>query len=113
MLYVGIMEIVASALCLFAAITGSIAICLIGFICVGLSYGGNTNAVSVIITSFYGPKYYPQNLSFGLLSMLPGAILAKVSTTILISTGGYVVPFVLLIVYGIIATILNVTNKRP
>lgn len=113
MVYVSIMEIVACALCVVAAMTGSVFICLIGFLCVGLSYGGNTNAVSVLITSFYGTKYYAQNLSFGLLTLLPSSFLAKLSTTLLNSTGGYVVPFLLLIVFGVIATALNVTNRKP
>ncbi len=112
-LYVGIMEIVACTVCVIAALTSSVVICLIGFILVGLSYGGNTNAVSVLITSFYGTKYYAQNLSFGLLTLLPSSVLAKVSTMILDATGGYVVPFVALIIYGIIATILIATNKKP
>lgn len=113
MLYVSLMEIVACALCVAAALTNSVVLCFIGFLCVGLSYGGNTNAVSVLITSFYGTKYYAQNLSFGLLTLLPSSFLAKLSTTLLNSTGGYVVPFVVLIVFGAIATLLNVSNKKP
>lgn len=112
-IYVSLMEIVACVLCVAAAVTGSVLICFVGFICVGLSYGGNTNAVSVLITSFYGTKYYAQNLSFGLLTLLPSSFLAKLSTILLVSTGGYVVPFAVLIVFGVIATVLNVTNRKP
>ncbi len=113
MLYVSVTEVAACIMCVIAALTNSIIICLIGFVLVGLSYGGNANAVSVFITSFYGTKYYAQNLSFGLLTLLPSAFLAKLSTVILVNTGGYVAPFIALILYGVVATVLNISNKKP
>ena len=113
MVYVAVLEIAACVVCVLAAMAHSVPLCLIGFLLVGLSYGGNTCAVSVLITSFYGNKYYAQNLSFGLLTLLPSSFLAKLSTTVLNATGGYIVPFVLLAVYGVVSLVLNVSNKRP
>ena len=113
MVYVAVIEIAACVVCMLAAMTNSAVLCLIGFLLVGLSYGGNTCAVSVLITSFYGNKYYAQNLSFGLLTLLPSSFLAKLSTTVLNATGGYIVPFALLAGYGVVSFILNINNKRP
>ena len=113
MVYGGVVEIAACVVCMLAAMMSSPVLCLIGFILVGLSYGGNTCAVSVLITSFYGNKYYAQNLSFGLLTLLPSSFLAKLSTTVLNATGGYIVPFALLAAYGVVSLLLNIKNKRP
>lgn len=113
MLYVSLINIAANTLCLLTALTMSVPLCLIAFIVVGLAYGGNTNATSVFMTAFYGIKYYPQNLSWGLLTLLPASFLARLSTTLLNSSGGYVVPFAVLVVYAVISTGLHMSNKRP
>lgn len=113
MLYVSLVNVAANTLCVIAAVTGQASICLLAFIVVGLAYGGNTNATSVFMTAFYGIKYYAQNLSWGLLTLLPASFLARLSTTLLNQSGGYVLPFVVLVGYSIISTILHMTNKRP
>ncbi len=110
--YICVIATVASALCVLAALTNSIILLVLGFIFVGLSYGANSNAVSVIITAFYGEEHYAQNLSLGLLTMLPSSFLGKLSTTLLNASGGYVVPFLVLIVFCLIATALHLTNKE-
>lgn len=113
MVYVGIVTLAANICCLLAALTGSSLLCLLGYCAIGLSYGGNTNVVSVFITAFYGNKYYAQNLSLGLLTIMPASILAKFSTTLLTATGAYVVPFAVLTCYAAAAMALNLSNKRP
>ena len=113
MVYVAVLEIAACVVCVLAAMTGSVALCLVGFLLVGLGYGGNTNAVAVFITDFYGTKYFPQNLSFGLLTLLPSSFLAKLSTTLLNISGGYVVPFMVLAAYGVVSLVLNSINRQP
>ena len=69
--------------------------------------------VSVFITAFYGNKYYAQNLSLGLLTIMPASILAKFSTTLLTITGAYVIPFAVLTCYATAAMALNLSNRRP
>lgn len=113
LIFVSLLEIAACLVCVGASASGSLLICLVGFILVGLSYGGNSNAIAVFITDFYGTKYYAQNLSFGLMTLLPSALLAKFSTTLLNVSGGYVVPFVVLAVYGAVSLFLHMINKRP
>jgi len=110
--FICFMAIAAAGLCVLAALTNSVILLVIAFVCTGLSYGSNTNAVSVIIAAFYGEEHYGQNLSLGLLTMLPSSFLSKLSTTMLVASGGYVVPFIALIVYCIIATILHLSNKK-
>lgn len=113
MAYVGIISILANTLCLLAALMNSPILCLLGFCAIGLSYGGNTNAVSIFITAFYGNKYYAQNLSLGLLTLLPASFLARLSTTLLSVTGGYLVPFAVLAAYSVVSLTLNTVNRRP
>lgn len=112
-IYVGIVAVLANAFCLAAALTSSIPLCFLGFCLIGLSYGGNTNVVSVFITAFYGTKYYAQNLSLGLLTLLPSSFLAKFSTSLLTKTGSYIVPFAVLTGYAAAAMLLNLSNKKP
>lgn len=111
--YICVIEILACALCVLTVITGWAPLCVLGFVVVGLSFGSNTSAVSTMIEAFYGPRYYPQNLSLGLLTLLPSSFLAKLSTSLMISTGGYVVPFLCMGIYGVIALLLNMNNKHP
>ncbi len=113
MVYVGAVTLASNLLCLGAALTGSVMLCLLGYCAIGLSYGGNTNVVSVFITAFYGNKYYAQNLSLGLLTIMPASILAKFSTTLLTVTGAYVIPFAVLTCYAAAAMALNLGNRRP
>ena len=79
MTFVSLIEIISCLICLAAAVLHMPVVCLVGFIAVGLSYGGNAIAISGFLTDFYGSRYYPQNLSFGMLTLMPSAFLAAIS----------------------------------
>lgn len=113
MVYICVMEIASCVLCAGTVLAGSGLLCGVSFILVGLSYGANTCAVSTIIGAFYGTKYFPQNLSLGLLTLLPSSFLAKLSSTLLMVTGGYLVPFAVMGCYGVVALGLNLHNQKP
>ena len=56
------------ALLIAAAVSKSIPLLLVGFMVTGLSYGGVPTMNTVFANSFYGKKYFPQNLGLGLIA---------------------------------------------
>jgi OFA family oxalate/formate antiporter-like MFS transporter len=111
--YVGILAAIACLICILAIVKQSAVLCALGLILVGLSYGSNTFALSAVLNAYYGTRYFPQNLSLGLLVMLPSSFLAKFATTLVTATSSYLVPFVVMCAFSITALILNLNNNRP
>jgi len=113
MVYVGSVTIAALGMNLMAVLMHSAILCVIGFCFIGLSYGGNTTVISVFLLSFYGSKNYAQNLSVGLMTLIPASFIARFSSSLLASTGTSLTPFRMLLVFACISLALLFSIKRP
>jgi MFS transporter, OFA family, oxalate/formate antiporter len=104
----------AIALLIAAAVSKSIPLLLVGFMVTGLSYGGVPTMNTVFANSFYGKKYFPQNLGLVNTSLIGAAILGPyVAGTLRTASGSYLSTLYAMAILAIIAFVVNFLIKRP
>jgi OFA family oxalate/formate antiporter-like MFS transporter len=104
----------AIALLIAAAVSKSIPLLLVGFMVTGLSYGGVPTMNTVFANSFYGKKYFPQNLGLVNTSLIGAAILGPyVAGTLRTASGSYLSTLYAMAILAIIAFGVNFLIKRP
>ena len=108
-----ILTVVAAAITLIAVNLGSLPLCILGLCLVGMSYGTSPTVSSAFTMSFYGPKHFASNLGIMNFNLMCASFIATACTSILKSTGGYTMPFVLLLSLSVVALSLNFTIKKP
>lgn len=113
MLASNILTILAAGLTLVAVQMNSLPLCIIGLCLTGLSYGSCPTMTSAFTASFYGTKYFPTNYSLTNFNLIVASFIATFSNSLLISTGSYTAPFVMLLILAIGALGLNFTIKKP
>ena len=113
MLASNILTIVAAGITLIAVMNGSLILCVVGLCLTGMSYGSCPTITSAFTASFYGTKYFPTNYSLTNFNLIVASFIATFSNTLLISTGSYTAPFVMLLVLAVGALGLNFTIKKP
>mgnify|MGYP003296084029 CR=1 FL=1 len=105
--------IVAAGITLTAVWLHSLPICIIGLCLTGLSYGASPTVTSAFTSSFYGTKYFPVNYSITNFNLIAAAFIAAGSNSLLVSTGSYTAPFVMLLILAVAALGLNCSVRRP
>jgi OFA family oxalate/formate antiporter-like MFS transporter len=106
--------IIAFVLLVAAAISQSTTILLAGFAFIGISYGGVPTMNTVFANSFYGKKYFPQNLGLVNTSLIGAAILGPfVAGTLHTISGSYLSTLYALGVFAIAALGVNFLIKKP
>ena len=113
MLASNILTIFAAGLTLVAVQMNSLPLCIIGLCLTGLSYGSCPTMTSAFTASFYGTKYFPTNYSLTNFNLIVASFIATFSNSLLISTGSYTAPFVMLLILAVGALGLNFTIKKP
>lgn len=113
MISANIITIVAAGVTLVAVTTGSLSICIIGLCLTGISYGSCPTVTSAFSASFYGQKYFSMNYSIINFNLIFASFIANFCNSLLIKSGSYVSPFVMLLVLAIIALALNFSIKKP
>ena len=113
MLASNILTIIAATLTLVAVQMNSLPLCIVGLCLTGISYGSCPTMTSAFTASFYGAKYFPTNYSLTNFNLIIASFIATFSNSLLISTGGYTAPFIMLLILSIGALGLNFTIKRP
>lgn len=104
----------AIALLIAAAVSKSIPLLLVGFMVTGLSYGGVPTMNTVFANSFYGKKYFPQNLGLVNTSLIGAAILGPyVAGTLRTASGSYLSTLYAMAILAILAFVVNFLIKRP
>ena len=104
----------AIALLIAAAVSKSIPLLLVGFMVTGLSYGGVPTMNTVFANSFYGKKYFPQNLGLVNTSLIGAAILGPyVAGTLRTASGSYLSTLYAMAILAILAFGVNFLIKRP
>ena len=113
MLASNILTIFAAGLTLVAVQMNSLPLCIIGLCLTGLSYGSCPTMTSAFTASFYGTKYFPTNYSLTNFNLIVASFIATFSNSLLISTGSYTAPFVMLLILAVGALGINFTIKKP
>lgn len=113
MISANIITIVAAGVTLIAVVTGSLPICILGLCLTGISYGSCPTVTSAFSASFYGSKYFPMNYSIINFNLIFASFIANFSNNLLISSGSYVSPFVMLLALAVVALGLNFSIKKP
>lgn len=108
-----LLTIVAAAITLTSVILGSLPLCIIGLCLTGMSYGTVPTNASAFVSAFYGFKHFGSNLSLMNFNLMIASFMATLSSTIQSATGGYTVPFIVLLSMSLIALILNLSIKAP
>lgn len=113
MIFSNILTMAAAGCVLLAVVINSLVLCVIGLVLVGMSYGSCPTVASAITSAFYGQKYFAKNFSIMNFNLMIASFIATGCSSILTSTGGYIVPFIVLLSLTGVALILNFSIKRP
>ncbi|MBR4973849.1 MAG: MFS transporter [Clostridia bacterium] len=108
-----ILTIFAAGLTLISVLLNSLPLSIIGLCLTGLSYGTCPTMTSAFTASFYGTKYFPTNYSITNFNLIVASFIATLSNSLLISTGSYIAPFVLLLILSVIALGFNFSIRKP
>lgn len=113
MISANILTIVAAGITLIAVMNGSLILCVVGLCLTGMSYGSCPTITSAFTASFYGQKYFSVNYSITNFNLIAAAFIAKFANSLLISSGAFTSPFVMLLILAVVALFLNFTIRRP
>lgn len=113
MLAANIITIFAAGVTLIAVLVGSLPLCIAGLCLTGLSYGSCPTVCSAFVASFYGQKHFPSNFSVINFNLIAASFIATASSNLLLSTGSYTAPFIMLLGLSVLALGLNVSIRKP
>ncbi len=113
MIVANIITIVAAGVVLVSIISNSVVLCIAGLCLTGLSYGSSPTVSAAFTSAFYGTKYYQTNFSIMNFNLLFASFIATVCSNLMLSSGGYTTPFILLLALSVVALILNLSIKKP
>ena len=112
MIYADVLTIVAGVVILTAVINSSVSLCVAGLCIVGLSFGCCPTISAAFIADFFGKKNYNLNYSVFNLNLLLVSLIASVESYLLALSGGYVLPFIVLISLATVALIITMSIKK-
>ncbi|OON85968.1 hypothetical protein BXO88_10095 [Oribacterium sp. C9] len=112
MLVDGIITITAPVLMLLAISMHSVPLVAIGLAVTGISYAFQPPVTSSVVASFYGAKNFPANFSVANTTLIPASFVATIGGVLFTSTGSYIAPFVLLLVFSVVSFVLNLSVKN-
>ena len=113
MLASNLITVFAAGVTLVAVFMGSLPLCIVGLCLTGISYGSCPTVCSAFVAAFYGPKNFPSNFSVINFNLLAASFIATISSNLLLSTGSYTAPFVLLLGLSVLALGLNLSIRKP
>jgi MFS transporter, OFA family, oxalate/formate antiporter len=114
MTIVNVTYIVAIIVLIAAAMSSNTTLLLAGFLFTGLSYGGVPTMNTVFVNSFYGKKYFPQNLGLVNTSLIGAALLGpNIAGTLHTASGSYLSTLYVMGVFAVAALGVNVLIKNP
>ncbi|MBQ2942505.1 MAG: MFS transporter [Clostridia bacterium] len=107
------LTIVAALMCLASVYASSLPLCIIAICLTGLSYGSCPTITSAFTASFYGRKHFATNYSINNFNLIFASFIANASNLLLVNTGCYFAPFLMLLILSVLSLILNLTIKKP
>ena len=113
MLSANVLTIIAAGVTLLGVVIHSLPLCIVGLCLTGISYGSCPTVTSAFSASFYGQKHFSTNYSLTNFNLIVASFIATFSNSLLISTGSYIAPFILLLILAVGAMGLNLSIKKP
>ena len=113
MLLANIVTIAAAGVTLLSVFTSSVPLCVVGLCVTGFSYGSCPTISSAFTSAFYGSKNFSVNFSIMNFNLMGASLMATLSSMLLTNSGGYVAPFLMLLVLSAAALVLNLSVKKP
>ena len=113
MLAANILTIIAAGVTLLAVSVHSLPLCIVGLCLSGISYGTSPTMSSAFTSAFYGQRYFASNFGVTNCNLMGAAAIATVCNSLMASSGGYTVPFILLLVLAVAALGLNFSIRKP
>lgn len=113
MLASNVVTIIAAGITLVAVWVTSLPLCIVGLCLTGISYGSCPTISSAFTLSFYGSKHFSTNYSITNFNLIVASFIATFCNNLLISTGSYTAPFVMLLTIAVIALGLNFSIRKP
>ncbi len=107
------LTIAAAAVTLLAVLLGNVVLCILGLCLTGLSYGASPTTAAAFTASFYGSKYYSTNMAIMVFNMMVSSFVATLCGSLLSSSGGFTLPFIVLLAMSAFALMLNCFIKKP
>ncbi len=108
-----LLTIGATGVILLSVSINSLILCVIGLCLIGMSYGSCPTVASAFTSAFYGQKHFASNFSVVNFNLMGAAFIATLCSNLVVSFGGYIVPFVLLLVLSLVALVLNLSIRHP
>ncbi len=113
MIAASVLTFVAAGMTLLAVAIHSLPLCVIGLCLTGLSYGTAPTIASAFTSAFYGQKHFATNLSVCNFNLMLASFIATACSSLQLSSGGYVLPFTLLLCLATVAFGLILSIKKP
>lgn len=107
------LTLLAAGITLTAVLTKSLPLCVAGLCTTGFSYGSAPTITSAFTSGFYGTKHFPLNYSVMNFNLMGASFAATAAGSLVESTGGYAVPFLLLLCLAGFSLILNLCIRKP
>ncbi len=100
--------------CAFAMTSGNFPLLVVGFMLLGLMYGGNMCSMSAMVGTFFGPKYYGINYALATCQMIPAAIVGpQILALSQMGSGSYLGAFWVFFGVAIAALAVSFFIKSP
>ena len=112
MIYADVLTIIAGIVILIAVMNSSVILCIAGLCIVGLSFGCCPTISAAFIADFFGKKNYNLNYSVFNLNLLIASLIASLESYLLAVSGGYTVPFIVLIALAVVALAITLSIKK-
>ncbi len=112
MIYADVLTIIAGIVILVAVMNSSVILCVAGLCIVGLSFGCCPTISAAFIADFFGKKNYNLNYSVFNLNLLIASLIASLESYLLAVSGGYTVPFLVLISLAVVALGITLSIKK-
>lgn len=112
-IFANYLTILAGVLVLMAVTTILPILCIVGLCVVGLSFGCCPTISAAFVADFYGKKNYAVNYSVFNCNLLLASFIVSIEGYLLAISGGYVVPFAVLISLAIVALFITRSIKKP
>lgn len=108
-----VLSSVLGTCCLWAAMSGSTALLVAGFIFTGLGYGGPPTMSAAVTKQFYGQKNYPVNFSLMNINLLVASFASTAAGAILDTTNSFTAIFLILFAFAVTAFASALALRRP
>lgn len=106
--------VLSMAACLLADMSLSFPLIVVGFVLLGLAYGGSMSSCSAMIGSFFGTKHYSLNYGIASCNLIVASLIGPtILSALLDSSGGYFSSFAVFLGFAAVSFVLLFFVRRP